>query len=77
MICTGILLINLTSFAWNQHDMKIVLQLTTRCAEKYEDAPCLSKLIKFGERDYIVRCKAKEVKQESNNGIFPAEIKSP
>jgi len=57
MICTSALIINLTSFVWNLHDMSILLQSTQECAVRYENSPCLSRFIKVGERDYHIMCK--------------------
>ena len=56
MICAVAIMINLTTFAWNEHDAKIMKQQLVECPKRYKNSPCLSKFIKTGERDYRVLC---------------------
>ena len=56
MICAVTILINLTSYAWNDHDMKTLERTKEQCGIIYKNSPCVSKFIKYGEKDYRVIC---------------------
>jgi hypothetical protein len=57
MICAATLMINLTAFAWNDNDYKVLASAERVCRTQYSpQSPCVSKFIKQGEQDYRVLC---------------------
>lgn len=56
MACVIVLVINLTSLPFNQEDTKHLKLAVQRCHRLYNDAPCLKKFIKKGEREYQAIC---------------------
>lgn len=60
-ICIFTMMINLSSFPWNDHDIKTKERAKDRCNtdERYVDTPCLKRFIKKGERNYHAICGTK------------------
>lgn len=49
--------VNLTNFAWNDHDDRILKGLVDGgCKRKWKELPCVITLVKKGEQDYHVIC---------------------
>ncbi len=58
LVCSVTILINLTTFDWNDHDKKVQKRAVQVCSTdvRYKESPCLKKFVKVGERDYYAIC---------------------
>ena len=53
-MCPIIVIINLTNFLWNTHDIKIAKLAQKRC--KKFNLPCVKSFKKVGKQSYTVMC---------------------
>jgi hypothetical protein len=58
LITCSLSIVNLTSYAWNSHDEKVLARAKHVCSTdyRYKHAPCLKVLTKVDERDYTALC---------------------
>lgn len=58
LLCAVTIILNLTTFEWNDFDSKTLRRAKHVCAtnERYADTPCLKEFRKVGERDYQAIC---------------------
>jgi hypothetical protein len=61
-MCIFTMMINLTTFPWNAHDIKTKERVKERCATDplYKDTPCLARFIKKGKLNYHAICGPKK-----------------
>lgn len=60
MICSLVIMLNLTTFPWNKRDYEVMDEAKERCVKHFSDAPCVKKFIKSGEHDYQIVCGKEE-----------------
>lgn len=63
LICIMTLMINQSNEDWNDIDMEHVARAKVGCAQKYPDAPCLTKFIKKEPLVYTAVCGTKKERQ--------------
>ena len=66
MMCAQTILINDTTFEFNDHDKKMYERNSQRCGKDYySDTPCVKYFKKVGERDYHLVCSTKTVRKSN------------
>jgi hypothetical protein len=56
LICSAVILINISSEPWNDRDMRELRTSKTRCQANYPKSPCLKKFVKKGKLWYYGVC---------------------
>jgi len=56
LICSAIIIINISHTPWNKHDQHVLDINKNFCARHYSDAVCIKKFIKLRENGYHIWC---------------------
>ena len=60
LVCAMTVMQNVSKQPWNDYDRQMLQYATKRCAEMYEDAPCVKLFRKYNVQQYSVICGAKK-----------------